>query len=870
MKIIVAKNVGFCFGVERAVNMALSLANPAAPTYTYGELIHNEAVIRQLKDHCIYPNEQLDSLQEGAKLIIRSHGVSPDIYRQCEERRIALYDATCPFVQRIHHIVEAAKNEQKRILIAGQPDHPEVLGIQGWAGMNAHVVQDYSDINRLSAGETPAILVAQTTFDKQAYEAIIKRCRERFENIVCYDTICDTTVARQKEAELLAKSCTVMIVVGGRHSSNTKKMACICERYAKSTYSIENAGELLLEKIHSDDIIGIVAGASTPHWMIREVVTVMNELEKATVETQMETTSAQETIPVEAAITLEVEAPVQAPADVAEEAPSVTATQAEPPAEDKPAEEDAAAAATKEQDADSDNFAEALEKTMVRIRSSQIITGTVIQVVDDEVFVSIGYKSDGFIPKNEFSSDPAVVPGDVVKVGDSIEVEVLKVNDGEGNVLLSRKGVEGKKLWEELMANEDIENKVFEGVGKDVVKGGLIASINGLRAFVPASHVSIKYVENLSEFVGKPMRLAVIEVNRSQKRIVASQKKVMLAEQENAKKERWATLEAGTKVTGVVRRLTDFGAFVDIGGLDGLIHVTDIAWGRVKHPSDVLKIGQEIEVIMLNIDVEKKRVSLGYKQLQPKPWTMAAEKYPVGSIVEGKVVRIVPFGAFVALEPTIDGLIHISQVSVRRIAKVEDEINVGDIVRCKVLDVNAEAKRISLSRKDVILEENPEIAEEVAAERAERGRAYAERQEQRATERQQRTAKNAERANFLSPSSAEGVRPDRQERRPRRSEDSDYELPPVQSTTTSLASLFEGLTLTDEPEEAIALPVAAKEKPGKTPAKKAKAPVEEPAEKLAIAPAEAETAATPAEEESAKAPAAEEEEAVETSAADKE
>ncbi len=434
---------------------------------------------------------------------------------------------------------------------------------------------------------------------------------------------------------------------------------------------------------------------------------------------------------------------------------------------------------------------------MVRIRNGQIITGSVVQIVDGEVCVNIGYKSDGFIPRNEFSSDNDVDPKDVVKVGDPIEVEVLKVNDGEGNVLLSRKNVESKKMWDNLMQDEDVQDKIFEGVGKEVVKGGLIAAIDGVRAFIPASQLSTKYVENIGEYVGQTLSLKVIEVDKSRKRIVASHKAVMLAEAEEAKKKLWENLVVGSKVNGVVRRLTDFGAFVDIGGIDGLVHVTDVAWGRVKHPSDVLSIGQEIEVLIRDVDVEKQRVSLGYKQLQPKPWTMADQKYPVGSIVEGKVVRIVPFGAFVALEPTIDGLIHISQVGVKRIAKVEDEINVGDVVRCKVLDVNPEAKRISLSRREVILEENPEIAEQLAAERAERERIQQERAEQRAqqqsapavaprAEREPRRD-NTERAER----SERGERGDRGERRSRR-EDADYELPPVQQSTTSLADLFSG------------------------------------------------------------------------------
>ena len=432
------------------------------------------------------------------------------------------------------------------------------------------------------------------------------------------------------------------------------------------------------------------------------------------------------------------------------------------------------------------SFEEVFEKTLVRIRNGQIIKGSVVQIVDGEVCVNIGYKSDGFIPRNEFSSDAEVDPAEVVKVGDEIEVEVIKVNDGEGNVLLSRKNVESKKLWDNLMQDEEnLQDKVFDAVGKEVVKGGLIANINGIRAFVPASQLSTKYVENIAEFVGKELKVKVIEVDKSRKRIVASRKAIMQAEAEAAKKELWTNLEVGSKVKGVVRRLTDFGAFVDIGGIDGLVHVTDIAWGRVKHPSDVLSIGQEIEVLIRDVDVEKQRVSLGYKQLQPKPWTMAAEKYPVGTIVEGKVVRIVSFGAFVALEPTIDGLIHISQVGVKRIEKVEDEINVGDVVRCKVLDVNPEAKRISLSRRDVILEENPEIAEQLAAEKAERERVAAERAAERAA-----AAEAAKAAN-------EAREAERAERRRQRREENEYDLPPVEKATTSLADKFAGFKFED-------------------------------------------------------------------------
>ncbi|MDO4543854.1 MAG: 30S ribosomal protein S1 [Clostridia bacterium] len=443
----------------------------------------------------------------------------------------------------------------------------------------------------------------------------------------------------------------------------------------------------------------------------------------------------------------------------------------------------------------SDNFEQAFEKTVKRIRPGEMITGTVLQIVDGEVYVNVGYKSDGVIPKGEFSSDPEVNVNELVKEGDSIDVEVVKVNDGEGNVLLSRRNVEGKKLWDDML-KEDIVGKVFESVCKEVVKGGIVVDINGIRAFIPASQAAVRYVENLSTFVGKEMKVKILEVDTERKRIVASAKQAILEERAAAKKAKWDALVVGSKVMGTVRRITDFGAFVDIGGIDGLVHVTDAAWGRVKHPSDVLSVGQKIEVLILNVDPEKERISLGYKQLQPKPWTLAAEKYPIGTIVEGKVVRVVPFGAFVALEPTIDGLVHISQVSARRIEKVEDAIKVGDVIRCKVLEVNVEAKRISLSRKDVLLEENPDLVAELEAEKAERERLYQERKAAREAQREQqrqgseRNKERSERAPRTERSNVErrenSSRPDRR----RRSEDADYELPPIETTTTSLKDLF--------------------------------------------------------------------------------
>ena len=758
MQILVGEHSGFCFGVRRAVEMAENAAGHGT-VYTYGNIIHNEDVVDSLKQKGVLPVESLESLCDGDTLIIRAHGAPPSVYAYCLAHGIRILDATCPFVMRIHKIVEKAAQAGERVYIAGKPDHPEVIGILGCAGENAAVLSCAEEAAAVPAGER-AVLVSQTTQKQETFESILTALKTRIKDLQVYNTICDTTRLRQEEAKALSKKCTRMLVLGSSSSANTKALYDLCTEYCKNAEIIGKICKIPLENFSHDDIIGLVAGASTPNATIREVYSRMSELEK-TIET------------------IEAEAPAE-----------VVAETTEPVAEETVAETvavEAEAAAEPVQEAveeTGDNFEQAFEKTVKRIRPGQVITGTVLQVVDGEVFVNIGYKSDGVVPKNEFAADPEVKPEDVVKEGDTIDVEVIKVNDGEGNVLLSRKNVEGKKIWDELLSEESV-GKVFEATGKEVVKGGLVTDIMGVRAFVPASHISTKYVEKLDGYVGKTFKVKVLEVDKQRKRMVASAKQVLLDEAAAEKAAKWDALVVGEKVHGVVRRITDFGAFVDIGGIDGLVHVTDCAWGRVKHPSDALSIGQEIEVLILNVDKEKERVSLGYKQLQPKPWTKAAEKYPIGSIVEGKVVRIVPFGAFVALEPTIDGLIHISEVAVKRVEKVEDELKVGDIVRCKVLEVNVEAKRISLSRKEAILEENPEVAEQLAAEKAERERLYQERRAQREQQNKDRQERQERRSQENS--ERQTSRPDR---RRRNSEDGDYELPPVQQTTTSLADLF--------------------------------------------------------------------------------
>lgn len=627
---VLASHAGFCFGVRRAVGTA----EKAAPAVTLGPIIHSPQVVERLRRMGIVPVDALEEIPDGVRAVIRSHGVDRATYDALARKGCEVVDATCPFVARIHDMAREASRAGTPLVVVGEAEHPEVRGILGWTDGEKYAVLSREDVERLPH-LSKALVVSQTTMVEEKFRELCSALAGKIDRPDVRATICPATRDRQNECVEIARKADVMIVIGGRESSNSRKLYRLAARFCPRTFFIESAAELSGVRAAPSDVIGITAGASTPDCIIKEVVARMNDIEK--------------------------KAPIEETQD-----PSVMSM-------------------------------EDVDKTLVQLRPGQIVTGQVVQISDDEVCVNVGYKADGLIKKSDLSSTD-------VKIGDEIEVEVVKVNDGEGNVLLSQKNIINRKAWEDICAKEEA-GEFVEGIGKEAVKGGLLADVEGVRTFIPASQLSLRYVEKIDEFVGQPMKLKIIEIDKAKKRIVASRKAVLMAEEAEKKKHIWETLEVGSIVKGTVRRLADFGAFVDIGGVDGLVHVTDLSWGRVKHPSDVVSVGQEIDVKILNVDPERERISLSYKQTQPRPWTVAADKYPVGSVVEGKVVRITTFGAFVELEPGLDGLVHISQCALTRIAKVEDAVNVGDIVRVKVLDVNTEAKRISLSIREVLEDE---------------------------------------------------------------------------------------------------------------------------------------------------------------------
>jgi small subunit ribosomal protein S1 len=645
LKITVAESAGFCFGVNKAVSRLCNLIdnNDNVNVYTLGPIIHNEQVVDYFHSQGVNVINSVKEAEEASKVVIRTHGVTPEHYEEMKDNNIEIIDATCPYVKKIHNLVRKKFAEGYKIIIAGDKSHPEVIGINGWCNNTAIIIGDAKEVEELPESSDPFCVVAQTTLTKEKWDSIVKNLSKKYKKLDKFDTICNATSTRQEEAKEIAKISDMMIVIGSKRSSNTQKLYEISKKYCDNTISIEKFGDLPPIDITKINTLGITAGASTPDWIIKEVIGKMDELNKQ--ENDM-------------------------------------------------------------------TFSEAFEESLVTLRNGEIVKGKILSFNDSEVFVDLGYKSDGIIPMSEYTDDPDFNPETDLNVGDEIDVYIVRVNDGEGNVQLSKKKVDeekGLKYVEEAYNNETpIEVKVTS-----VTKGGVIANAKGVRVFIPASQLGDRFVKDLSDYLGKVITIKMIEFNKQRRKIVGSQRVILTAQKQKARQEFWESVEKGKVYTGTVKNLMDFGAFVDIGGIDGLVHISELSWTKIKHPSEVLNTGDEVEVTVIDFDQEKNRVSLGYRKTEDNPWVKAAEKYKTGDVVKGTVVRLVPFGAFVELDEGVDGLVHISQISNYRLAKPGDVLEVGQEVEAKVLDFDSEAKKISLSIKEVnpIDPERPAIEE---------------------------------------------------------------------------------------------------------------------------------------------------------------
>ncbi len=651
MQLIVADEAGFCAGVRRAFQISEEMANRGDNWFTLGPLVHNKAVVDYFMQKGIKPVEDISDLS-GNGIIIRSHGVEPKIIAELEERGWQIKDATCPLVKKVHAAAQLLLNEGYDIIVYGDIHHPEVQGILGWCDHKAQVIASIDEVQSQKRFKKLGI-ISQTTRNENEFLAVVGSLLSKAQEVRVFNTICSATRKRQEAARQLSAKVDRMLVIGDRNSSNTKTLAHECRNTGVVTYVIESAQDLDPAWFEASDTVGVSAGASTPDWIIKEVLDRMTQFDDGAPQEQMQ------------------ESPIETNA----------------PQENEPSEE---------------NFAR-MEAEMADLASpnrGDIIKGIVIEVHDDDVMVDVGGKSEGIIPLREMSVKDVSSAKLLATVGEEIEVLVLKWDD-DGTILLSKKKVDSKRAMDKL---EDTFNEggLIEGTIVSSVKGGLLVDV-GVIAFLPASHVDDGYVKNLDEYIGKTYTFKIIEFNRNKKRgsqIVLSRKQLVEAEKSKARDEFWSNIEEGQVITGRIKRLVDYGAFIDLGGFEGLLHVSEIDHVRIDHPSAVFQEGDEIEVYILALDREKQRVSLSRKKLLKSPWEIVMEKYSEGDIVDGKVVRIAPFGAFVEIEPGVDGLVHISQLANYRVEKPQDVVAVNQIIKVKVLSIDKDEKRIGLSLKE--------------------------------------------------------------------------------------------------------------------------------------------------------------------------
>lgn len=683
-KIILAETAGFCFGVDRAVNLVYSLVNDGKKVCTLGPIIHNAQLVGDLEQRGVKIIDSIDECPDGYTVVVRTHGVEKSVIDDIENKNIDYVDATCPFVKKIHRIVKKFDSSVP-VLVAGDVNHPEVIGIRSYCNGKSFVFKNDEELQKILQNDyndknKKIICVSQTTFSLEEWKKCEKIIKKVCTNCEIFDTICNATADRQNEAYEISKKSDAMIVIGGRHSSNTCKLRDVSSAHCRS-FLIETADELKSIDLSPYNVIGVTAGASTPSVIIKEVLKSMSEEIK---EKEVETTSAVTEEVVETAET----------ADKAVKEPAVKAS------------------------ADGEaSFEELLNESFKENENSKVVTGTVVSITPTEVYVDVpGRKQTGVVAFNDLSAEPIDKCEDVVSVGDKIDLVIMKTDDQDGVLKLSKKLVDAQKGWDDIVAAKE-NDEILEGTVTQVIRGGVLVTTKGTRVFVPASLSGVPRNQELDSIKGQTVRFKIIDINPARRRAVGSIKVVADAERKEKQDAVWATLEVGKKMTGTVKSLTSYGAFVDLGGIDGMIHISELSWSRIKHPSEVVKVGDTVEVTIKALDEETRKISLGFKNIEDSPWEIMKRDYPVGSVVDARIVSFATFGAFANILPTVDGLIHISQISWDRIQAPQDVLKIGDVVKAKIIDIDYDKKRVSLSIKELLdkpEETIPELADDEA------------------------------------------------------------------------------------------------------------------------------------------------------------
>lgn len=678
-RVILAKSAGFCFGVSRSVKMAEELLK-SGPCKSLGPLIHNEDVVSDLARRGLEVISDPSEVRPGDRVMIRSHGVSKAVEDALRAAGAEITDATCPNVSRIHRLVAEASANGRQVIVIGTAGHPEVQAICGRCTEpvvvgNAAELANWLE-NNVDKRTEPSTVVVQTTQTENNLRECEKLIKKWCTKAEIFDTICFATSIRQEEAVKLASACGAMVVIGGKNSANSLHLAELCAERCANTQFVENSAQLDTGVLRDVKTIGMTAGASAPSWIIKEVLDKMSD--------EIMIQENPEAAPVE-------EAPVQAVEQPAEEA--------------APAVEAEAAPAEK-------SFDEMLEDSLKTIYNGDKVSGVVVAITPTEVSIDLGTKYSAFIPTTEFTEDGEVKLEDAVHVGDTVEAIVVRVNDVEGTAQLSKKRMDAVKNWADIEAAQEA-GTVVEGTATEENKGGVVVSVKGIRVFVPASQSGLPKDTPMTQLVKQKVRLKITEVNRGRRRVVGSIRAVLQRERREKAEAVWNEIEVGKVYHGVVKSLTSYGAFVDIGGIDGMVHVSELSWSRIKNPAEVVSVGDELDVYVIGFDKEAKRISLGYKKAEDNPWTKFVNTYKVGDIAQVKVVKLMPFGAFAEVMPGVDGLIHISQIANRRIGKPDEVLSVGDVVDVKITAIDTEKQKISLSIRAL---SEPEPAPRRAAE----------------------------------------------------------------------------------------------------------------------------------------------------------
>ncbi len=635
MKILQPKYNGFCSGVNKAVQTAFKYAG--ANVYCYGEIVHNPIVVAELAQKGVKIEKDLSKLKSGDTLIITAHGAGKYVFDYCKKQKIKVIDTTCQFVKILHDKANKYYNDGYQIVLIGNKNHPEMIGVNGWCDNTAIITNGE---NKLELNSFEKVFVMfQTTFNVDKVETALQNLvKDNVKTLEIFNTICYTTTERQKYASDISLQCDSVIVVGGKNSSNTKRLAEICLANCKNTVCIESVEELFDFDFSHTENLGIIAGASTPKELIEEVLANMAEQTK---DNKVETITT-----------------------------------------------------------DKQLFENAIENLNIRaLRKGQKLKGRISFIGNDGINLTLDTsKKGGFIPNEEITieEDYQAVKKSL-KVGDVIEVVVLSADK---DIILSKKAID--ELYKDDALIEGIKNgEEFSVTATKEVKGGLLSKLGSYTVFIPASQIRSGFVKDLSKYVGKKLRLVALPdgIDDGKKKIVASQKVILEAEKKAKEDNFWQNIEVGEIVEGQVVRFASFGAFVNVRGFDCLAHISDLSWTPVKEPSEVLELNKTYEFVVLKLDRESNRVSIGYKQLLPDPWQLAFEKYPVGSVTKGKVARILPFGAFVEIEPGVDGLLHVSNVSWEWVDDIKKVLKVGDEIDVAITEFNIDSKRVTLSRK---------------------------------------------------------------------------------------------------------------------------------------------------------------------------